>query len=436
MTKAILITPDFRTSLPPSPAEDEHRLRRGTPEFRRANLAMFAAGLSTFSLLYAAQPILPAFSRSFGVSPSQSSLVLSVCTATMAVALVLLGSLSEAWGRRGVMVGSLAAASVFGLLCALSPSFHQLLVLRGLEGFALAGLPAVAMAWLSEEVHPQSLGLAMGLYISGNAIGGMAGRILTSLLTGVASWRIGMGVIGLLSIVSTVIFWKTLPPSRHFEPRRLAWAAQWESLWTNLKEPGLLLLYCTGALLMGSFVTFFDYICYRLLAHPFNLSQTLVSWIFLLYICGVFSSTWMGHLADRWGRRRVLWIGIASMLAGVFLSLSSGLLVILAGMSIWTFGFFGSHSVASSWVGRRAQTARAQASALYLLFYYVGCSVASSATGLVWEHHQWPGVVAVISAMLLVCLGLAIRLANVPPLQGTPAGPAHGLQTGGAPLQA
>src|SRR5690348_1261688 len=180
-TPAVSSTP-LPSSLAQSPAsgqEGDHRLRRGTPEFHRANLAMVAAGLSTFSLLYAAQPILPAFSHSFGVSPSQASLVLSVSTATMAVALVLLGSLSEGWGRRRVMIGSLAFASLFGLLSAASTSFHQLLAMRALEGFALAGLPAVAMAWLSEEVHPQSLGLAMGLYISGNAVGGMGGRVLT-----------------------------------------------------------------------------------------------------------------------------------------------------------------------------------------------------------------------------------------------------------------
>jgi YNFM family putative membrane transporter len=231
-----------------------------------------------------------------------------------------------------------------------------------------------------------------------------------------------MGVVGVISIVTTLIFWKILPPSRHFIPRRLAWAEQWGSLWTNLTEPGLLLLYCTGALLMGSFVTFFDYICYRLQAHPFHLSQTLVSWIFLLYATGVFSSTWMGSLADRWGRRRVLWTGVATMLAGVLLSLSSGLLIVLAGTALLTFGFFGSHSVASSWVGRRAQTARAQASALYLLFYYFGCSVTSSAAGLVWERHHWPGVVAVIAVLLLVCLGVAFRLAGVRPIAAGPAG--------------
>lgn len=124
------------------------------------------------------------------------------------------------------------------------------------------------------------------------------------------------------------------------------------------------------------------------------------------------------------------------MLAGALLSLSSGLLIVLVGMAIWTFGFFGSHSVASSWVGRRAHTARAQASALYLLFYYFGCSVTSSAAGLVWEHYRWPGVVAVISVLLLVCLGIAIRLAGVPPAGTAPTAPAPKFQGRQTPLQA
>ena len=61
--------------------------------------------------------------------------------------------------------------------CAAAPSWGALLALRALTGLALSGLPAVAMAYLADEIAPSSLGFAMGLYISGSTIGGMVGRV-------------------------------------------------------------------------------------------------------------------------------------------------------------------------------------------------------------------------------------------------------------------
>ena len=156
-------------------AEGRDYLRRGTPEFRRANLALLGAGLATFAMLYCTQPLLPVFSAEFGVTPAVASLSLSVATGTLAVALILAGSFSEAWGRVPMMTLSLALSSFLMVLVALSPGFAALLVLRAVQGVALAGLPAVAMAYLAEEVHPEHAGFTVGLYIAGNSVGGLAG---------------------------------------------------------------------------------------------------------------------------------------------------------------------------------------------------------------------------------------------------------------------
>jgi YNFM family putative membrane transporter len=55
--------------------------------------------------------------------------------------------------------------------------------MRALAGLTLGGVPAGAMAYLSEEMHAKAIGLAMGLYISGNALGGMSGRLVTGAVT-------------------------------------------------------------------------------------------------------------------------------------------------------------------------------------------------------------------------------------------------------------
>src|ERR1700754_189688 len=128
--------------------------RRGDPGFRRASVGMFAAGVATFALLYAPQPLLPMLSRELAVSPAGSSLTLAVSTAALALSLLPAGWLSDAWGRTRVMTWSLWLASGLGLLAAAAPGFGALLVIRALQGVALAGVPAGGVAYLTEEIHP------------------------------------------------------------------------------------------------------------------------------------------------------------------------------------------------------------------------------------------------------------------------------------------
>lgn len=387
--------------------EEAGYLRGGTPELRRASLALFVAGLATFAMLYCTQPLLPTFSAEFGVTPAMASLSLSATTATLAVALVFAGSFSESWGRTPMMVASLVLSSLLMLLAAFSPGFTALLAMRAAQGLALAGLPAVAMAYLAEEVHPEHAGFAVGLYIAGNSIGGLAGRVLAGILTDAFSWRVALGSLGLACLLASFVFWRMLPGSRRFEPRPLVVRELLSSLGVQLKDRGLLGLYATGALMMGGFVALYNYVGYHLLGAPYGLSQAEVGWIFVLYLVGTFSSAWMGRLADRLGRGRILWIGISLMLVGAGLTLVGSLAVIVAGVAVLTFGFFGAHSIASGWVGQKAPTARAQASALYLLCYYLGSSIGGSAGGLAYAYGGWPGLVAMISILLLLALPAA-----------------------------
>ena len=390
---------------------DTH-IHKGTPEFRATTLGMFSAGFATFALLYCVQPLMPVFAHDFGVSAAESSLPLSLTTGILAPAMIVAGTFSEARGRTQMMVGSLLASSVLMVLSAFAPRWGVLLVLRTLAGITFAGLPAVSMAYLSEEVHPTSIGLAMGLAIGGNGLGGMIGRLLTALIADVLSWRYAIGAIGLVGVSAAIIAWRTLPPSRHFTARRLEARTLYHLFWSQLRNPRLVGLYALGFLLMGAFVTTYNYITYHLLAAPYQLSHTVVGFIFVVYLVGIFASAWIGSLADRVGRARVLLMMVGIMLLGIGLTALRPLLVVVFGIAVVTFGFFGGHSVASSWVGLRAHQAKAQAAALYLFFYYLGSSVAGSAGGLFWDKAGWTGVVEFVAGLLVIAFGIALFTAR------------------------
>jgi YNFM family putative membrane transporter len=386
-------------------------LRRRAGNIKRA---LFLGGFATFAMLHCVQPLLPQFSREFDVSPAQSSWALSVSTVALAVCLLAASIVSDRRGRKSVMCVSLFASAFGTLACALVGGFTELLILRGLLGIVLAGLPAVAMTYLAEEVEPAVLGASMGTYIAGTALGGMLGRIVAGVLGDLVSWRFALAAIGATTLLIAFEFARSLPASQNFRRREQPLAMIATGAARHLCDAGLLQLFLLGFLLLGVFVSLYNYLGFRLLAAPFFLSHSAISLVFSLYVTGMFSSVLTGRLSDRFGRRRVLWMVMLIMLAGLLLTLSDVLPLIVAGVALFTFGFFGAHSVASSWVGRRAQDNRALASALYLFSYYLGGSLLGSFSGGLWERGAWPAVVAALTGCLLVALLIAFKLRKLP----------------------
>ncbi|AVR95817.1 MFS transporter [Pseudoduganella armeniaca] len=393
------------------------RIAVGTPDFKRSNRAMFFGGFSCFALLYCVQPLMPLLAHEFALTPAQSSLSLSISTGTLALSLLVSSVVSDRFGRKPIMVAAMAVAALMTLACAFAHGYGQLLVLRALLGLALGGMPAIAMAYLGEEIEPASLGLSMGLYISGSAFGGMFGRLLASTLSDFLSWRVALAVIGVAGVLAAGEFWRSLPASRHFRAGAGGVKALAGGLRQHFTDAGLPWLFALAFLLMGCFVSAYNFIGFRLLGAPFGLRQSVVGAISFLYLLGIFSSVWAGKLADRLGRRGVLWLVMSVMAAGLLLTLSGSLLVIVLGMALTTFGFFASHSITSSWVGRRARPPQALASALYLFFYYLGSSVIGWLAGVLWAWGGWNGVVALLGTLLGGALLIARRLRGLAPLE-------------------
>jgi YNFM family putative membrane transporter len=399
----------------PQPRPNPPKISRSEAAFWRITGPLAFGGFCTFALLYSVQPLMPVLAREFAVSPAQASLSLSATTAALALAMIGAGAVSEVCGRKRLMVASLAASSLAAMLAALAPNWPTLLGSRALAGLALSGLPAVAMAYLSDEMDAEAIGLAMGLYIAGSTLGGMSGRLVVAALSDQFGWRPAIAATGAVGLAGAALIGFALPASRRFLPRWPDFAGLAAPMKRHLSDPGLRLLFAEGFLLMGSFVCAYNYIGFRLTAPPFSLSQTAIGFIFVLYLVDAVSSMVMGDLAGRFGRRRVLWIAITIEAAGVAVTLPDNIFAVVAGVGLITWGFFGAHSIASSWVGLRADRGRAQAAALYLFFYYVGSSLIGSAGGLFYARGGWPGVAALLAALTGAALILALRLSKVPP---------------------
>jgi len=391
-------------------------LTSGSRELRRLNVAMLFAALAAFGLLYSTQALLPAVGSGFGVGPTAASLTVSAATGALALAILPLSSVAESVGRVPVMRAGLLAGCLFTFAAAAAPAFWVLVLARGLVGVSLAAVVAVAVAHLGDEVHPAELGTAIGVYVAGNTLGGISGRLIPGLVEESSSWRAAVTLLGAVALVAALTFTRLLPAARRTSSRAADARDHLGAVRDLVRDGSVVRLCLLAFLLMGGFVATYNYLTFRLEAAPLGLSTTVTSLLFLAYLAGTVSSPLAGRLSDRYGRRPLALTGIGVSFVGMALMLPDHLATITVGLLVFTAGFFATHSVASSWVSSLAAGRRGQAAAMYLLAYYLGSSAFGALVGLAYQAVGWTGVAGSVAA--LFALGAVAVLGVRPPASG------------------
>ncbi|WP_243399841.1 MFS transporter [Arthrobacter glacialis] len=385
--------------------------RQGSAGYRRVLAALACAGVATFAQLYSLQGLLPMVSRDLQVTAAQASLTVSVATVGLAVAVLPWSFAADRWGRVRIMGLAVILATILGLLVPLAPSFEGLLVLRALEGAALGGIPALAIAYLTEEVSPRHASAAAGAYVAGTTLGGLFGRLLAGPVADMAGWRMGTLAVSLCAAAAAAGFLLLAPRPRGFVPARTdGFGAVLGKLLPPLRNAQLLALYAQAFLLMGAFVSVYNFLGFRLEAPPYLFPASAVALLFLAYLAGTVTSRLVAGIANRWGRRNVLLASTGAMVAGLAMTLAAPVTAILAGLILFTAGFFGAHSIASGWTGSLATSGRAQAASLYNLSYYAGSSLIGWSAGLVFQRFGWGVMAGALGVLAALAAGLAVAL--------------------------
>jgi MFS transporter, YNFM family, putative membrane transport protein len=370
--------------------------------FWQASLALGLAAFIAFANLYFTQPILPVISSEFSVSPLTSSLTVSFALASVAIFFFLFSAISDAIGRKIVMGIAMVCLLIATFAIAFVQSFEVLLLLRIIQGVFIAGIPTIAIAYIGEEFSPRALGVAIGIYISMNSIGGMSGRVLSGILTDLFEWRMAFIFIGVISFIFFLLFLKLLPKSTQFQTRKFERHKAISNYVSHFKNRSLRLAFVTGGLHFFIFVGLYNYVTYLLTNPPFSLPTVFIGILFLTYLPGTISSTLAGKTSSLWSKSITISVGIGIMIIGTIMMLITHILAIIIGLLMISFGFFFAHSALNSWVSQRALFAKASASGLYLTSYYVGGSLGSFYLGFFWHYWHWTGVIMGTILVLLV----------------------------------
>lgn len=378
--------------------------KKGSKQFNQIKWCIFLSGLCVFAQLYLFQPLLPNITSAFHISETESSFLVSSSTIGMALGLLFFGFNADRFTRKQLMSFALITSSILTFTSGFVQNTSVIIVFNIMKGFVLAGIPSVTLAYITEEVDPKIIPLAIGLYLSGNTVGGMTGRIIASLIAEWSSWQTAVKAIGVQSFILAIIFFWQFPESQFFEPKKINFRERKVQLIGFVTDSFFLRLYLIAAIVMGSFVSMYNYLAFRLEQPFFHLPPYLIACIFLMYIFGVVGSMITAKLQEKYFPRQLLRFFAITMAIGTLGLAIKNVPLVIFFLAVFTLSFFACHTLASGMVARNAKEGKSAASSIYFLFYYAGSSLLGSGTGLLLAH-GWMAFISVIFIVLLIaCL--------------------------------
>ncbi|OUR78706.1 MFS transporter [Colwellia psychrerythraea] len=373
-----------------------------TAAYRRASFALALGSFLVFCNLYMFQPMLPLMAEKFNASAIEINWLLAASTLTLALTLVPWAIGSEMIGRRKVMMLSLFLLPFAGMAMLLTDSLLMLTLARGLMGISLAGFAAVAVAYMAEEFTPKALMLAIGGYISANSLGGITGRLYGGFVTEYWGWEVAVIGMAIASLFGALLVNQLLPEQQYFTPKKGQFRNHNRNVISHLKQRKLWLAMMIGGLNFALFVNLYTVMGFRLVAPPYSLSISLTSMIFLCYLTGTITAKLSGRWSQVYSPIYGMVLGTTVSVIGMWIASYDSLYTMIIGLLLISSGAFFTHSLAYAWVSQKADTAKATATALYLVHYYVGGSLGGFYLIACWQYGAWHGVL--VGGMVLYSL--------------------------------
>jgi predicted MFS family arabinose efflux permease len=385
------------------PASVPTALHEDAPfRFTRAVLAVFLCGVFAFLDLYCTQPALPLLSRIFHASEAQASMTISAATLGVALTAAGLALFGERIERKRTIVRAMLALGLLTLVTASAGSLPLLAFFRLLQGLVMPCIFIITIAYVTEEWPAHQLPQVMSIYVSGTVFGGFVGRLAGGILADHLGWRAPFIFLGVFGLIGTALTARLLPVAR-FRPPSAAAQDRFFGVTSNLRNPRLLATLGIGFCMLFTLVSVFSYVAFYLAAKPFLLTTDQLSYLFAVYLVGLFATLAAGKVLVRFGLRRGMLAACALCIAGTVITLFPSLAVVSAGLALVGSGVFIAQTCANSFLRDVAEPGtRISAAGLYICSYYIGGTVGGLLPGLVWKVAGWPGCVALTCGVLVL----------------------------------
>lgn len=361
-------------------------------------------GALAFVQVYSVQSILPVLMQEFHASAATVGSTVGATILAVALMSPFLGMISDAFGRKMFIVGSIIFIAIPTLALSFVHSISWLWWLRFVQGLAVPGITVVLLAYIGEEFSGNPRIRLMSFFVSGTVLGGFLGRFLMGYLTEFIGWRHAFMIMGIISLLGGILVWRNLPASKKFEAKPQVSTAL-KTLWHHLHNRYVLAACALGFCVLFSLVGCFTYINLYLDQPPYNLSSSQLANIFAVYLIGMIITPLSARLIIKFGTNLTVLMAMSLSIFGVLLTLLHPLWMIVLALAVMSSGIFITQSSTITYISANVTEGRSLASGLYYMCYYAGGFTGSLLCGHAFESGGWfMTAVTLISAQLLAML--------------------------------
>lgn len=360
-----------------------------------------AAGVAT-STSYTVQPELSQIATDLGASMALTSAAAGLPIAGYMIGLALLVPLVDRLAARrliGVQLAVLALALAMGAMADNVYVFGTALLVSGICACTGAQMSTLA----SKHSPDESRGRALGTVTAGISAGVLLGRFVGGGLSDLVGWRTMLLIVALTCLVCAAVSGLILPSQK---PR-----TRDTYLETLVAMPRMLLIFpelrvaaMSGALWFFAFSLIWMGLSVALALPPLSLSATVIGLYSLAGVAGIFATRAAGQLADRFGSRPVVLVGLLlAVLCTLVMAPSLTLApVILLALALFDTGLFSAQVANQRRVLKIDPLNPARFNGVYMVIYFIGGSLGTAAGGTIVSILGWPA--AAITAALAIAL--------------------------------
>ncbi|MCW3015983.1 MAG: transporter [Solirubrobacterales bacterium] len=347
---------------------------------------------ATVANLYYAQPLLDTIAQAFGVSTATAGLIVTASQIGYAAGLVFVVPLGDLVHRRRLVCRLLLLTTLGLLLTAAAPSIAVLAVGVGVVGVTSV-VAQVLVPLASELAAEDDRGRVVGVVMSGLLIGILVARTVSGLLAGLVGWR-GVYVAGAaVMLVLTAALWRALPDTP--PPSTLPYRRLLVSVGTLVRREGVLrrrMHY--GAMGMASFSALWTTLTFLLSREPYHYGDAVIGLFGLAGLVGAGSARFAGRLSDGGREHAATGIFWLLVLAGWgFLALgTTSLLAVIVGIVLLDLGVQGQHILNQSTIYALAPEARSRVTTAYMGHNFLWGAAGSAAGALAFSAGGWGAV--------------------------------------------
>ncbi|MFG2406643.1 MFS transporter [Streptomyces brevispora] len=155
-------------------------------------------------------PLIAELPKLLDTSPSNASWVITATLLAAAVATPVAGRLGDMFGKRRMLLVSLAPLVLGSVICALSSSVVPMIVGRGLQGLGMGVVP-LGISLLRDVVPAEKLGSSIAIMSASMGVGGALGLPFAAGIAENSSWRVLFWVVAALSLAVGALIWFLVP---------------------------------------------------------------------------------------------------------------------------------------------------------------------------------------------------------------------------------